>query len=268
MKICVAGKGSIAVKCTDFLLKNINLKDICCIPASNDNGKDTWNLSFLKYCKLKNLEIKNLEQVKKIKDLIFLSIQYDQIIDIESFNTIYLYNLHFSLLPKYRGVYTPVYQILNNERISGCTIHKIDNGVDTGNIIAQKKFNIKKNSTAKELYFDLVKCGYKLFKNKIKSIIKNKPNGKKQKIYPNKLYLRKDFNFPGPRIDFNLKAGELERIINAYTFWPYQGFILKGKKIIKAMKTNSKSKNINEKINNKKKFFLKNSKDFKIKLFF
>jgi len=266
MKICIAGKGSCAIKCINFLLTIYQKKKICCIVSSKDKGKDTWDKSLLKFCKQKKIKVINLSYVKKIKKIIFFSIQYDKIININSFKTDIFYNLHFSLLPKYRGVLTSINQLLNNETISGCTIHKIDNGIDTGKIITQRKIKIKKNITAKDLYFSLIDCGYKLFKNKILYIINNKPEGHKQKksVY----FSKKKFKFPGPKIDYKLKANKVVKTINAYTFWPFQGFLEENKKIIKAIKTNIKTDKIEKTFYGKKNYFLKNTKDFKIKLFF
>jgi methionyl-tRNA formyltransferase len=49
----------------------------------------------------------------------------------------YPVNFHGSLLPKYRGRTPHVWAIINNESITGITAHLIDNGCDTGPIIAQ-----------------------------------------------------------------------------------------------------------------------------------
>ena len=52
-------------------------------------------------------------------------------------------NIHPSLLPKYRGP-SPTYWVLKNrEKTTGLTCHYIDEGVDTGNIIAQKEIVIE-----------------------------------------------------------------------------------------------------------------------------
>ena len=55
-------------------------------------------------CGKKDVEIIELEDAYNIKDMIFLSLEFDQIIIPERFQTTELYNIHFSLLPKYRGV--------------------------------------------------------------------------------------------------------------------------------------------------------------------
>lgn len=52
------------------------------------------------------------------------------------------FNIHPSLLPKYRGVFPLEFQLLNKERIGGVTIHLMDHGFDSGPIYKQRKFDI------------------------------------------------------------------------------------------------------------------------------
>ena len=51
-----------------------------------------------------------------------------------------LYNIHFSYLPAYKGMFTSALPIKNGEVDSGVTLHKIESGIDTGDIIDQIKF--------------------------------------------------------------------------------------------------------------------------------
>jgi methionyl-tRNA formyltransferase len=53
------------------------------------------------------------------------------------------WNIHFSLLPKYRGATPLQTAILNGEKFTGTTIFKIEPSVDTGKILCQKKIPIK-----------------------------------------------------------------------------------------------------------------------------
>ena len=56
-------------------------------------------------------------------------------------------NVHASLLPEYRGPY-PVYWVLaNREKATGVTLHYIDEGVDSGDIIMQSKIAIRPGET-------------------------------------------------------------------------------------------------------------------------
>lgn len=56
-----------------------------------------------------------------------------------------IYNLHPSLLPKYRGPYPILFQLLHNESILGLTLHKLDSHFDTGDIYLQEQFSIGQN---------------------------------------------------------------------------------------------------------------------------
>jgi methionyl-tRNA formyltransferase len=58
------------------------------------------------------------------------------------------FNLHFSLLPKYRGPDPIRAQILNNESEGGATFFKIDEGIDSGPILDFKKITIEKDDTS------------------------------------------------------------------------------------------------------------------------
>src|SRR5690606_13123102 len=97
-----------------------------------------------------------------IENLLFLSLEYDRIIRPEIFKSSKLYNLHFSLLPAYKGVFTSILPILNGERQTGVTLHKIDNGIDTGDIIFQKNIDITEDINSLQLYKRYSDIGYKL----------------------------------------------------------------------------------------------------------
>tara|TARA_B100000242_G_C42961694_1_gene446025 strand:+ start:61 stop:987 length:927 start_codon:yes stop_codon:yes gene_type:complete len=99
-------------------------------------------------------------------------------------------NVHAGDLPKYRGNACPNWAILNNEKFIGLTIHKIDEGLDSGPIFCKKYFRLKnctyinevyewiKESTP-ELLFDAIK--------KIESGIKPKvQSGKVLRTFPRK----------------------------------------------------------------------------------
>jgi methionyl-tRNA formyltransferase len=61
------------------------------------------------------------------------------------------WNVHFSLLPQYRGA-TPVQAaILDGAKITGVSVFQIDSGLDTGPIIAQQSLRLEGNETSREL---------------------------------------------------------------------------------------------------------------------
>lgn len=71
-------------------------------------------------------------------------------------------NLHASLLPKYRGAAPIHWAIMKGEKETGCTIFFLDEKVDTGNILLQKKTDIGENETTGELYGRLRDMGSEL----------------------------------------------------------------------------------------------------------
>ena len=69
-------------------------------------------------------------------------IEFDQIIKPTEFRSNRLFNIHFSYLPEFKGMYTSAIPILQGSTHTGVTLHGIDQGIDTGPIIAQEKFEI------------------------------------------------------------------------------------------------------------------------------
>ena len=57
-------------------------------------------------------------------------------------------NIHPSLLPKYKGLNTHEKVIKNKEKYTGCTVHYVNDKLDSGKIILQKKIKVFKHDTA------------------------------------------------------------------------------------------------------------------------
>tara|TARA_B100001121_G_C18634043_1_gene595779 strand:+ start:288 stop:869 length:582 start_codon:yes stop_codon:yes gene_type:complete len=60
-------------------------------------------------------------------------------------------NIHPSLLPKYKGLNTHEKVIENKEKFTGCTVHYVNDKMDSGKIILQKKIKIFKNDNPKSI---------------------------------------------------------------------------------------------------------------------
>jgi methionyl-tRNA formyltransferase len=71
-------------------------------------------------------------------------------------------NLHPALLPFNRGWHTPSWAILDQTPI-GATLHFMDEGLDTGDIVAQIQLEIEPDDTADQLYQRLLRLEVKLF---------------------------------------------------------------------------------------------------------
>jgi methionyl-tRNA formyltransferase len=76
-------------------------------------------------------------------------------------------NVHTSLLPKFRGAAPINYAIMENEQETGVTLMYMDKGMDTGDIIKQKKVKIEKDETYTSLYSKLSLIGCELIKDNL-----------------------------------------------------------------------------------------------------
>src|SRR5437763_8657753 len=80
-------------------------------------------------------------------------------LDLPKFGNI---NLHASLLPKYRGAAPIQWAIANGEDVTGVTTMRIDEGLDTGDILLQQELPISENDTAETLSPRLAAIGAEL----------------------------------------------------------------------------------------------------------
>ena len=89
----------------------------------------------------------NLQHIKLLKPDLFLTVAYGQILPLSWLDTpkIATLNLHFSLLPKYRGALCIKQAILNQDQNTGVTLMKMDQKLDHGPIISQIKQSISTN---------------------------------------------------------------------------------------------------------------------------
>ena len=231
--ICIAGKNKIAVNGLKYLINNFKNINIFYLPNNTDTGKDSWQPSFKKFAKSTIAKLANENELWKKKNLIFISLEYERIINLNKFKSKRLFNIHFSLLPKYKGMYTSALPLLNGDKASGVTLHKIDRGIDTGDIISQKEFKIKQNWNAFDLYERYLSYGYQLFKDNLNNIIKNKINFSRQSVNDSSYYSKSQINFKNFYIDYNKTALQIQNQFRGYTFRPFQMPIFNGWKINK-----------------------------------
>ena len=236
MQICVAGKNNIAIECTDFLIKNnlISAKDLFVCFNTTDIGEDTFQRSFRKYSHEKNLKEVLLADLMEIRDLLFVSLEYDKLVPVDKFASTNLFNIHFSLLPKYKGMYTSAWPILNGETSSGVTLHKIDSGIDTGDIIDQIEFTIDNDDNCKDLYLNYISHGILLFKRNIANLISGDYIAVKQNALFSSYYSKHSIDYSNIKIGLNKTAFEIRNQIRAFNFSEYQVPRIFGEKIVSA----------------------------------
>ncbi|MBC3303296.1 ankyrin repeat domain-containing protein [Pseudomonas sp. SWRI18] len=220
--ICVAGKNEIAIEGLRYVVDIYPDSNIFFIPNKNDLGVDTWQPSFKKYALGRGIKQVNLEDLYEIENLVFLSLEFDRIISPKKFRGAQLFNVHFSLLPKYKGMYTSALPLLHGEVTSGVTLHFIDAGIDTGDIIAQIEFDIDPGDNARDLYFRYLANSKKLLRSHIDSILSGEFSSIAQESMGASYYSKSSINYSSLSIDFNKCAFEISNQFRAFTFREYQ----------------------------------------------
>lgn len=121
------------------------------------------------------------------------------------------FNLHPSFLPNYRGSIPIQWVILNGESETGITTFKVNEKIDMGGILLQKKISLNKEENVGFLSMRLSEIGAYLIIDTIKCIIYNCLISKKQTINfniknaPNLLKLFSKINWKGNIKDINNK---------------------------------------------------------------
>ena len=98
------------------------------------------------------------ELIKKEPDIIInqsMSILKSKLLSIPKIGTL---NRHNALLPKNRGRLTPFWVLYKNEKKTGVSIHFVEEGIDSGDIVIQEEFPV----TKKDTFNSLVKKNYKI----------------------------------------------------------------------------------------------------------
>lgn len=221
-KVCLAGKNEIAVYGLSLLLEYVNREDLCVICNATDDGIDTWQPSLLKAAIENEITVKTLDECYEIDELIFLSLEFDKIISPNKFVNATLYNIHFSNLPSYKGMYTSALPLLNGEKVGGVTLHYIDYGIDTGDIIDQILFPIDESDTARNLYEKYLSNSKKLLKQNISKILTGEVSAYPQSGNGSSYFSKKEIDYQSLEIDLRRSAEQIKNQIRAFTFPEYQ----------------------------------------------
>lgn len=101
-----------------------------------------YNIDYLKHININSQEF--IDIVKRYECDIFVSMSFNQIFKSEIINLPRLktINCHAGKLPFYRGRNILNWVLINDEKDFGITVHYVDEGIDTGDIILQKTFQI------------------------------------------------------------------------------------------------------------------------------
>lgn len=175
-------------------------------------------LKILQPASLKNVEIQ--DELKSFNADLMIVVAYGLIVpqvvlDIPKFGC---WNIHVSLLPRWRGA-APIQRAIEaGDKHTGVSIMQMDAGLDTGPILLQKEIDILPQDTAASLHDRLADLGSEallaaldlLAQNKLKSV----PQALQEVVYAQKLSKEEG------RLDLSLSMDELLRKVRAFNPWP------------------------------------------------
>jgi methionyl-tRNA formyltransferase len=128
--------------------------------------------------------------------------------------------IHGSLLPKYRGGSPLVWAIINGETESGLSLFYFNEGMDTGDIITQKSFEIARDETIADILYKVQELSTKVIRDTYRSLL----DGTAPRIpqdHSRATYVSPREQSDG-RIDWNQSAVQIYNFIRAQTK-PYPG---------------------------------------------
>lgn len=161
-----------------------------------------------------------VQELSELKPEVIIVAAYGKILpkgilDLPKFGCV---NVHASLLPKWRGASPIQSAILNGDASSGVTIMLMDEGVDTGKILAQSEVEIDKEDTAESLSQKLSLSGAELLAATLPDYLNGsiQPQAQQEEEATFTRMLKKEDG----EIDFSRSLEFIERQVRAYYPWP------------------------------------------------
>ena len=138
------------------------------------------NIPFLHVKNVNSREIK--EQLIVINPELIISVHLKVILlkEIYSLSERGAINIHPSLLPKYRGLSPQHQALIHGDKVTGVTIHFIDEKPDTGDIILQEKIHLNESTSIYDLQINLLSIYKYLVSQAVELIERNKLSRIKQ----------------------------------------------------------------------------------------
>jgi len=225
-KIVYAGDRDISVWVLKFILKQ-GIKPVALMIPKED--KATHAHLLIKLCKHLNssrilkgdqFRSKNgISLLKKLEPDYIIGVHFPyivpkEVLEIPKYGVL---NLHPAYLPYNRGWHNPTWAIWE-ETPYGATLHFMDEGVDTGDIIHQERIEILPSDTADTLYKRVKKLELEVFKEAWPSLVSGTCGRKSQPAEKGSFHKKADISFI-QYIDLNkrVKAGDLIRRLRALT---------------------------------------------------
>ena len=178
--VFISGRGTNLKSIFKYSKKKKSIINLKLVISDRNDAK---GIIFAKKHRIKNKIVSFKNKIKAEKQIIKLLKNYNvKLIFLAGFMRILsknfvkkynkkIINIHPSLLPKYKGLNTHKRVIKNKEKYSGCTVHFVDEKLDSGKIILQQKVRLFKSDTPKTLAKRILKVENKLYPKAINKLL-------------------------------------------------------------------------------------------------
>ena len=225
MRIVFAGTPEFAVESLAILHKsNHEIVAVYCQPdRPKGRGKVLSACPVKLYAEENNLlviqpedfsELQNQERFALLKSDVMVVAAYGQILPKNTLQTPRLgcLNIHASLLPRWRGAAPIERAILAGDKETGISIMQMNEGLDTGNVLLEKKYLISEFETSQTLTDNLSSLGADTIIEALSNLsdLKARPQNNNDASYAKKILKNE------AQIDWNQSAETISRIIRAF----------------------------------------------------
>ena len=225
MRIVFAGTPEFAVESLAILHKsNHEIVAVYCQPdRPKGRGKVLSACPVKLYAEENNLlviqpedfsELQNQERFALLKSDVMVVAAYGQILPKNTLQTprFGCLNIHASLLPRWRGAAPIERAILAGDKETGISIMQMNEGLDTGNVLLEKKYLISEFETSQTLTDNLSSLGADTIIEALSNLsdLKARPQNNNDASYAKKILKNE------AQIDWNQSAETISRIIRAF----------------------------------------------------
>lgn len=255
MKTVLFAYRKVGYECIEHLIKIGEPPSLVVSPFENNNKIKIYK-NIKNLCQENNIEliqvkkiINNIELKKIISSIrpdIFFSCYFPFIISSELLDIPKLggLNLHGGILPYYRGTFSGVWSIINDEKKTGVTIHFMDEKVDLGDIVEIRECKIESQDTGFSLYEKTSLISIQLFKKYFDQLSNGIKIKRKKQSCKEGSYYKRELPYNGV-INWNWSSRKIFNFCRALYFPGLKGavffFSKKEIEILEILQTTKKS---------------------------
>ena len=228
-KIAFLGSKEVGYSALNYLINNALKLDVELVAVlSNDRKLNEDDKSVIQLAKSLHIPIlQTADELIQISEIDFLiSVQYHEILlqkHINCANKLAI-NLHMAPLPEYRGCNQFSFAIIDGAKEFGTTLHVLESGIDSGDILFESRFPMSNKETVSTLHQKTTSESITLFEGSISDILTRNYTAKPQKTFynlrPQSFHLRSEIN-DIKQIDLSWNEDKIDRYVRATYFPPF-----------------------------------------------